>query len=417
MTVDSLLATVAAVIAAAVAAAGDDDREGRVSVAGVGVAAMAESGAPLGPDGRPAAPVIAWHDRRGEEAAEHLRSRFGADLDAAIGQRARAVLSVAKLAWQVDHGAGPVVRWLGVPELCLWALTGAEATEHSLAARTGCYDVIAKQWLPDVAATLGLDVGVFAAVLPAGTAMGTVSRDASVRFGIAAGIPVTIAGHDHLSGMTGAGVRGGDAGNSVGTAETVLARTEQVPDVRRALDRALAVTVFPGGREWVVLASAVRAGRVLDAVATRLGRSPADLDVLAARAADGAPAAAAPPFDVADLLDPLGHGEPATLPDGDPGEVWSSFLSALVSRTASACGRVSEVVGPARRMVVFGGGSASEPWLGAKAARLGVPVWRSSAADATALGAALYAGVAAGWWHDADAAPAAPATLIPRADT
>jgi xylulokinase len=407
MPVDALLGTVAAVISAVISAVGDRHE----SVGGVGVAAMAESGAPLGTDGRPTAPVIAWHDRRGEEAAERLRSRFGADLDVAIGQRVRAVLSVAKLAWLVDHGAGAVVRWLGVPELCLWALTDAQATEHSLAARTGCYDVTRKQWLPDVPTALGFDVGVFPEVLAAGTAMGAVSRQGSERFGIPAGIPVTIAGHDHLSGMTGAGVRLCDAANSVGTAETVLARTARAPDVRIALDRSLAVTVFPGGTEWVVLASAVRAGRVLDAVAARLGRSPADLDVLAARATNG-DAAVPPGFDVADLLDPIGHGEPAPLPEGDPGAVWASFLSALVSRTEGAWRRVSDVAGPSRRLVVFGGGSTSEPWVRAKAATLPVPVWRSSAPDAAARGAALHAGVAARWWPDADAAPAAPATPV-----
>lgn len=60
------------------------------------------------------------------------------------------------------------------------------------------------------------------------------------------------------------------------------------------------------------------------------------------------------------------------------------------------------------RMVVIGGGGRSAPWLRAKAAVAPVPVWRSSAFEAAARGAALCAGVAAGWWPDVDAAPAAP---------
>ncbi|MEA2842922.1 MAG: hypothetical protein QOJ69_593, partial [Actinomycetota bacterium] len=59
-----------------------DDRRG---VAAVGVAGMAESGAPLDGVGNPLAPVIAWHDRRGEATAERLDALFAADLSRRIG--------------------------------------------------------------------------------------------------------------------------------------------------------------------------------------------------------------------------------------------------------------------------------------------------------------------------------------------
>ena len=45
----------------------------RKRVAAVGVAGLAESGAPLDQAGRPLAPVVAWHDRRGAEVAARLR--------------------------------------------------------------------------------------------------------------------------------------------------------------------------------------------------------------------------------------------------------------------------------------------------------------------------------------------------------
>jgi xylulokinase len=57
---------------------------------------------------------------------------------------------------------------------------------------------------------------------------------------------------------------------------------------------------------------------------------------------------------------------------------------------------------------VFGGGSRSVPWLRAKAAEAGVPVVRSSVAEAVARGAAVFAGVAAGWWPSAAHAPRPP---------
>ena len=43
-------------------------------IAGVGVASMAESGVLLGADGRPVAPVIAWHDTRDAAETDDLRA-------------------------------------------------------------------------------------------------------------------------------------------------------------------------------------------------------------------------------------------------------------------------------------------------------------------------------------------------------
>lgn len=370
-----------------------DIGDARDRVVAVGLAGMAESGAPLDRSGRPLAPVIAWHDERGKEAVDLLERRFGTDLALRIGQPVRTVLTAAKLGWLVANGVGEVARWLGVPELGLHALTGAEATEFSLAARTGCYDVGARGWIPEVGTVLGFSTGVFPPVLPAGAVMGRVSAHGAGWSGLPAGIPVTVAGHDHPVGMVGAGARPGRVANSVGTAETLVARTAALPDVAAALDRRAAVTVHPGGEEWVFLVSAARAGIVLDTAAGILGRKPDDLDRLAEHAS---------PTDVGNAVEAR---EAMSLPDGPPGEIWAGLLDALATRTAEAFGRLTELIPAPEAVVVFGGGSVSEPWLRAKAARLGVPVLRSTVASAVARGAALHAGVAAGWWASVDVAP------------
>ena len=358
-------------------------------VVAVGVAGMAESGAPLDAAGQPLAPIIAWHDGRGEEAAATLEQRFGPDLALRIGQPVRTVLTVSKLGWLIQHGLTGMVRWLGVPELVLHALTGAEASEFSLVARSGCYDVATLDWMPEVAEVLRFSVDVFPAVRPAGSVMGRITAAGAAWSGLPDGVPVTIAGHDHLAGMAGAGVGPRDAANSVGTAETVVARTRALPDMATAVDRRVRMTVYPGGREWAALFGAARAGLVLEAGAAALGRSLGELDRLAADAT---------PVDVGDAVDVLAHGGPASLPDASPGEVWAGLLQALTARTLDGYTRITEVIGPYERLVVFGGGSASEPWLRAKAAAIPVPVVRSTVGSAVARGAAVHAGVAAGWW-------------------
>lgn len=361
----------------------------RGQVAAVGVAGIAESGAPLDDAGHALAPVIAWHDGRGQEAAATLKRRFGTELAVRTGQEANAKMTAAKVGWLVGQGMRGMARWLGIPELVLHALTGAEATEHSLAARTGCYDVVARHWLPEVAGALGFTTDVFAAVFPAGSVMGRISAAGAAWSGLPEGAPVTIAGHDHLAGMAGAGVGRHDVANSVGTAEALVGRAPTVPDMAAALANRVTVGVYPGGHEWVAMVSAARAGLVIDGAAALLGRSPRDLDRLAAGAR---------PVEMGDSVDRLARGASATLPVAPPGRIWAGVLHELTARTVDAYQRLTQVIGPVERVVVFGGGSACEPWIQAKAAALPVAVVRSAVTSAVARGAAVHAGVAAGWW-------------------
>jgi xylulokinase len=399
-------------LAGAVAALGPT----RAGVAAVGLAGMAESGAPFRA-GRPIAPIIAWHDGRGEETVASLERRFGPALARWTGRRVRTVSSLAKLGWLVDHGLPEPDRWLGVPELALFLLTGAEATEYSLAARTGAYHVTEGRFLLEVIAHVlagarpdrsagpeggpspeaggaSIGGGLFPPVRPAGAAMGFVSAEAAAEYELPGGIPVTIAGHDHLAAAAGLGPASDDLLNSVGTAETLIRRLDAAPDVERALELDLAVTLWPGGDAWGVLASATRSGFVIDALAAHLGIDPRDLDRLAS--IDGAAGGAG---------EMVALSQGIEVPDGPAAEMWTATLRVLARRTAAAAERVKALVGPHRRLVVFGGGSRSPAWLRAKAAEAGVPVLRSPVAEAAARGAALAAGVAAGWWPSLSAGP------------
>lgn len=372
---------------------------GLEAVAATGIAGLGESGVPIGAEAEVLAPVIAWHDPRGAETVAALERAFGPDLALRTGQRPRTVSSVAKLGWLTRNalGTSDLRRWLGVAELALLRLTGVEATEHSLASRTGCYDVGACAWIPEVARAAGIPVGIFPPVLPAGSVMGRVTAHGARWSGIPAGTPVTLAGHDHLAGAVGAGAGAGDLVNSVGTAETVLRRMDVLPDLARAAEVRAAVSVRPGGAGWSVMAGAARAGVVLGRAAAALGMSPAELDPLVG----GAPGMAAD-----DLVVALQDRADAPLPDAAPATVWRGLLEALSRRTFEAAERLAAVAGPPLRVLAFGGGTRSLPWTQIKAALSPHPLYLPVVTEAAGRGAALFAGVAAGWWPSVDAAPA-----------
>ncbi|MGH9123313.1 MAG: FGGY family carbohydrate kinase [Acidimicrobiales bacterium] len=417
-------------------------------VRAVGIAGLAESGAALDGAGRPLGPIIAWNDPRGGEVVDRLMNRLGADLQRAIGQRLRTVSSVAKLGWLLDQGAGPVFWWLGVPELVLHALTGCRVTEFSLAARTGAYDVAERRYLPEVEAGLGLAAGaeVFPPVAAAGSVMGRVSQDGFRWSGLPAGIPVTLAGHDHLVGRVGAGVAAADLANSVGTAETVVAALPPglVPDLDLAIEERVPLTWLPGGHAAALLASAARAGLVVAAVAQALGCRVDELD-LRSESSSRHPGNGLHPHLGDRIIDAALAGQSLPVDAGQPPEaVWPLTVAALAARTWGAVDRLERVAATAgapggghasgdappgaradrsssgdatpaappivsragAELVVYGGGSRSRLWLEAKArGRPQVAVWRSKVEEAVARGAALFAGVAAEWWPLVDAAP------------
>lgn len=396
----------------------------RSRIAGIGITGIAECGVPLDDDGRPLAPIISWHDPRGGEIVARLEAAFGDSIGLRTGQRPRQVSTVAKLGWLVDHGCRGVASWLGVPEMCLWVLTATQATEYSLACRTGCYDVVQQAWIPAYAQVAGFSIDAFPAVRAAGEAMGVVTSAAASRWDLPAGVPVTIAGHDHLAGAAGAGATFGDLVNSVGTAETVLGLLRKPPDMALAMANGIAVSVAPGGRSWAALASSARSGVILAAVSRALRRPIPELDLLAAgrrpgpgdpgpggiRNAAGTAGAGTPrsgEVDVSGLLAAAAEGRRFMLPAGSPAAIWQGLLQALAGRTADAVTRVSRLM-PTQRMILIGGGSRSGPWVQAKTTAIGLPIVRVGTRQAAARGAALYAGVSAGWWPSVAEGPRAP---------
>ncbi|WP_444664339.1 FGGY-family carbohydrate kinase [Cellulomonas sp. CW35] len=120
--------------------------------AAVGVASMAETGVPVGPDDEPRGDWLRWDGHRAGRQADELAARLGRTaLFAATGVRSSAKVPLATWAWLRDEadarmgaaggpGAGPLHgdgRWVGAADLVVLGLTGHLVTDHTLAGRTG----------------------------------------------------------------------------------------------------------------------------------------------------------------------------------------------------------------------------------------------------------------------------------------
>jgi sugar (pentulose or hexulose) kinase len=280
-----------------------------------------------------------------------------------------------------------------MPEWVARSLGGGDVAELSLASRTGMLSLRGRAWWPEALAWLGVRAGFLAEPVPAGTPVGRVgdalpaARDALI----------TVAGHDHVAAMVGAGATSdGDVLHSSGTADVFVRSVPEPLEPERVVDAvASGVTVgwhvMPG--RWSLI-SGNELNVTLASVLQLLGiDGQAERDTLTDAAANIAP-------DERTLrLEGVGSSGPMSLHGIAPGmsraHVWRAALEAGADLSAATLSRSDAVGGPRTRIVATGGGVRGAAARAVKEERLGPIEW-SPVQEATARGAAVLAGIAAG---------------------
>jgi sugar (pentulose or hexulose) kinase len=385
-------------------------------VVGVGVTSMGESGVLVDAQGRPVSPVIAWHDSRDADAVTRLGDVVGVEVfSARTGLPLRSQWSLTKHRWQLDTdpSAARAVRRLNIAEWIVRSLGGAEASDASLASRTGWLDLASRTWWTDALGWSGASASLLPPLVTSGTALGKATS--AVGLPRLAGAALTTAGHDHQAATVGAHAAGpGDQLDSCGTAEA-LVRT--VPagfpadDVSRLARAGITVGWHVLDGQWALL-GATEGGLALSRVLSALGGREAlgDLDSAALQVATLEPGRDAVSVEIDDSTSVTVAG----IGDGvRPGEVWLAALGAITDQIQTINHAMTSVVGPHRNMVVTGGWSRSAALMQVKRRAFG-ELMRSEVDEAGARGAALLAGLAAGTYGGIGEFPAPAARGGPR---
>jgi xylulokinase len=381
----------------AIRAAIVDLGELRSHVAAVGIASMGETGTVIRADGPTDLPLVAWHDSRGDGVVEQLVRVFGEDeILERTGRRPRNVTSIAKLGWLKQHGHDVSGTWTGVAGLTLWRLTGALGQEQSLAATSGAYDPISGRYDRDILRAVGLDHVTWAPARAAGTALGRVTRQGAEWSGLPEGIPVTIAGHDHPVGVIGAGGEHTEVIDSMGTGEPLVVAWEPTDGhshpVLAEQPGDLTVTAWPGTDRFMLLWETLRPGLALRNLQKIIGQQRNDIEFAAIRIE-------AEPID----FDTLVGMQDGVIPDAvralPPEIAWAATLEGYAAAAADAERGMRDLAGVTGATLLIGGGLRSRRWIEAKLRRAVHPVAMASEREAVSRGAAVLAGVAAGWWR------------------
>jgi autoinducer 2 (AI-2) kinase len=310
-------------------------------------------------------------------------------------------------------------------------LCGQRATDASQACETLLLDLRSRSWSGPALDRFEVPRAVLPPLVEPGTSLGGLLPDAARALGLSPGTPVVVAGADTQCGTLGAGALEPGATVAVGgttmPVQMVLDRPQLDPE------RRIWTCCFLRADRWVLESNAGPVGETLDWFARVMAPdAAAPIPRLLAEAARSAPGAVGgfstlggTIMDARALHIPLGHLTFSHLPTAnDPGRRDHVARAVVEGMAYAVRANLDQLRGVTTRdpdRVCFAGGLArSTTFAAVLAGALDRPVARGHAFDATAVGAAICAGVGAGVFRDlADgvrALAAATDLLEPRAE-
>ena len=360
--------------------------------------------------------AIVWQDRRTAARCAELRTTGALPL---VRERTGLVLdpyfSGSKLEWLFRNGpaapggdlaVGTIDSWI------VWNLTGGavHATDPSNASRTMLFDIGSLAWSGELCDLFGVPMAALPEVRPSSGAFGVTGPGAAC----GAGIPVTGVAGDQQAALFGqAALRPGDAKITYGTGSFLLmnvggALPEPVPGLLTTVAWQLETPEGPKPT-YALEGSIFATGATVQWLRDGLGiiGSASDVEALAGQCSSTGGVYLVPAFAGlgSPYWDPHARGTiiGLTRGTGRP-EIARAALEAMVYQTRDVTEAMIAGTGTALRSLrVDGGASAMDSMLQLVADHLGVPVQRPRLQEATALGAAHLAGLAAGVWPSTEA--------------
>jgi L-ribulose-5-phosphate 4-epimerase len=353
-------------------------------------------------------------DSRAVEQGMSLESAHGKAIYQSSGHYPNPIFLAPRLLWLKENHPENYQKMQAAVPLSDWAgfmLTGELASEPAQAAESLLLDLGSRKWSTEWIKTLGLNPKTLPGLKPAGTRLGKLTRTAGAHLGLEAGIPVAVGGPDTQCGLLGMGVvEEGQIGVVAGTT-TPVQMVIQKPIVDPVMRTWTGLHVLPRG--YVLESNAGQTGSTLEWVARLLyPDSPFPVARLAAGASGSVPGAngmrstiGAAVFNASALEPPVDNltfsSVIARAGEGGSADVARAVLEGMACAVRANIEQVQQVSEVNKKGVFIGGGiSRSGLWTAMISNILDEPVKVSSSSEATALGAAICAGVAAGVFKD-----------------
>ena len=359
---------------------------------------------------RPVRRAILWNDTRTTEQCRQIEAKLGDKLLFVMRNPALEGFTLPKIEWVRQHEPEAFERARGFllpKDYVRCRLTGAVHMDLSDAAGTLMLDVANKRWSADVLETFGIPADFCPPLVEAGACVGTLTKEAAEKTGLAAGTKVFAGGADNACGAIGAGIlQPGVTLCSIGTSGVILTYE---PDA--SADYQGKVHFFNHGKENAFYAMGVTlgAGYSLSWFRNTFAKGES-YDSLLAGVGD------LPPGSGGLLFTPYLVGE--RTPHADS-VIRGSFIGMDGSHTRAHFARavmegitfsLHETVDISRKagktvdtIVSIGGGAKNPVWLQMQADIFQADVVALENEQGPGLGAAMLAAVGCGWFPSLDA--------------
>jgi sugar (pentulose or hexulose) kinase/phosphoglycerate dehydrogenase-like enzyme/ribulose-5-phosphate 4-epimerase/fuculose-1-phosphate aldolase/putative sterol carrier protein len=378
-------------------------------VAGVAVTSMRHSTVVLDKKGKVlfAAPN---RDARSADICAELIDEHGGEFYRTSGHWPMPCFTALRLKWLAEHAPQDFARShlvLTLSEWIAYRLCGNAASEPSHAGETMLYDLEKRDWAWQHIQALGLPKHIFPKIEQAGKRLGKLNAEAARQLGLKPGIPVAIGGGDTQCGLLGAGAtRAGQLGIIAGTTVPLqLVLDAPLVDDKKRL--------WTGGHVcsslYVLESNAGALGESLEWIANMLytgARQP--LAMLNAEAGLSSPGASGllssfgpQVFDGSNMSLPFGYLALSHMVANHDASRRSHAARAILEGMAygirANAEQLIQVSGHQQPMYFLTGGiSRSTIWRQILADVLDQPITVARLPEASALGAAICAGVGAG---------------------
>ncbi|MCW5651926.1 MAG: glycerol kinase GlpK [Ramlibacter sp.] len=367
--------------------------------------------------GEPVAPAIVWQDRRTAARCDELRRQGKAGLiQRKTGLVIDAYFSGTKLQWLLEHVPGARARaqrgelaFGTIDSWLIWNLTGGttHVTDASNASRTLLFNLHTLQWDDELLRLLDIPRSVLPQVVPS---CGVLGHTASAVFG--ASLPIAgLAGDQQAATFGQACFAPGMAKNTYGTGCFMLMNTGDAAVASR--NQLLSTVGWQGPPQQARNTAYCLEGGVFMAGATiqwlrdglQMIQSAPEVEALAALVPDTGDVYLVPAFAGLGAPDWDGYAR-GTLIGMTRGttraHIARAALEAIALQVADVFAAMARDSGIAlKELRVDGGASSNNLLMQMQADFLGVPVVRPKVTETTALGAAYLAGLATGFWRDA----------------
>ena len=394
-------------------------------VLALAVTSIGEAGVPIDNNGEALYPIITWFDQRSLPQTKMIEELLGNEQVFAItGMDNNPIFSLTKILWLKENESNifkKMVKWLNISDYISYKLTGNYVTSYSQASRTMVFDIKHNKWSEQIINTLGLKNSFFPSLQPSGKIIGKITAKAALETGLKPGMPVINGGHDHLCGSLASGILlGHRVLDSAGTAESI--------SVILPKDHKISLTKYKGFRvgrylnpDYIyIVGGIITSGVAVDWMKERVASlhdwpikegvkiKDISFELLIREVEKTRPGASGLLFlphlrgSGAPYWDPKARGAllGLTASHNSP-QIMRAVFEGLCFEAKIIIEKMQNLLScPIEYITTIGGSTRNEFWQQLKADITGLTVEVTEAEEATALGAAMLAGVGIGLYQD-----------------